>query len=83
MSYYRNMSFLTMSHKDSRLSERLYTFIRSIQCWENNSCSYADLALASCDSKALTFDLSPTMWKRFRDDMFVVWTHGPASVSLF
>ena len=77
------MSFLTMSHKDSRLSERLYTFIRSIQCWENNSCSYADLALASCDSKALTFDLSPTMWKRFRDDMFVVWTHGPTSVSLF
>ena len=28
------------------------------------SCSYADLALASYDSKALAFDLSPTMWKR-------------------
>ena len=47
------------------------------------SCSYADLALASYDSKALAFDLSPTTWKRFRDDVFVVWTHGPASVSLF
>ena len=46
-------------------------------------CSYADLALASYDSKALAFDLSPTTWKRFRDDVFVVWTHGPASVSLF
>ena len=47
------------------------------------SCSYADLALPSYDSKALAFDLSPTTWKRFRDDVFVVWTHGPASVSLF
>ena len=36
------------------------------------SCSYADLALASYDSKALAFDLSPTTWKRFRDDVFVV-----------
>ena len=47
------------------------------------SCSYAGLALAPYDSKALTFDLSPTTWKRFRDDGFVVWPHGPASVSLF
>ena len=47
------------------------------------SCSYADLPLASYDSKTLAFDLSPTTWKRFRDDVFVVWTHGPASVSLF
>ena len=47
------------------------------------SCSYADLALASSDRKALAFDLSPATWKRFGDDVFVVWTHGPASVSLF
>ena len=47
------------------------------------SCSYADFALASYDSKALAFSLSPTTWKRLRDDAFVVWMHGPASVSLF
>ena len=47
------------------------------------SCSNADLALASYDSKALAFDLSPTTWKRFRDDVFVVWTHAPVSVFLF
>ena len=23
------------------------------------------------------------MWRKFWDDVFVVWTHGPASVSLF
>ena len=46
------------------------------------SCSYADLALASYDSKALAFDLSPTTWKRFRDDVFVVWLPGPGSIYL-
>ena len=46
-------------------------------------CSYADVSLLSYDSKALAFDLSPTTWKRFRDDVFVVCTHGSASVSLF
>ena len=43
---------------------------------------YADLALASYDSKVLAFFLSPKTWKRFRDDVPVVWTHRPASVSL-
>ena len=47
------------------------------------SSSYADLALASYDSKDLAFDLSHTTWKRFRDDVFVVWSYGPAAVSLF
>ena len=47
------------------------------------SCSYADVALASYDSKALAFDLSHTTWKSFPDDVFVVWKHGPDSVSLF
>ena len=47
------------------------------------SCSYADLALTFYDSKALPFDLSPTTWKSFQDDVFVVWTHGSVCVSLF
>ena len=35
-------------------------------------CSYADLALTSYASKALAFDLSPSTWKRFQYDVFVV-----------
>ena len=26
---------------------------------------------------------SPTTWKRFCDDVFVVWTHGSATLDLF
>ena len=47
------------------------------------SCSYADLALATFDNRDIVYNCSPTTWKRFRDDVFVVWTHGCAALNLF
>ena len=40
------------------------------------SCSYADIAMAYHDRKALSYFLSPTTWKRFLDDIFVAWEQG-------
>ena len=47
------------------------------------SCSYADIAMAKYDSLANKFHLKPSVWKRFKDDIFVLWEHGSASLSLF
>ena len=47
------------------------------------SCSYADLAPAIFDNRALAYNCSPTTWKRFRDDIFVVWRHGSEALNLF
>ena len=47
------------------------------------SCSYADIAMAKYDSLANKFHLKPNLWKRFRDDAFVLWEHGTASLSSF
>ena len=47
------------------------------------SCSYADIAMAKYDSLANSFHLKPSVWKRFRDDVFVLWEHGTASLSSF
>ena len=47
------------------------------------SCSYADLAPAIFDNRALAYNCSPTTWKRFRDDVFVVWRHGSEALNLF
>ena len=47
------------------------------------SCSYADIAMADFDKKALEYHLSPTTWKRFRDDVFVLWPHGREFLVLF
>ena len=47
------------------------------------SCSYADIAMAYHDRKALSYFLSPTTWKRFRDDIFVAWEHEIDTLPLF
>ena len=47
------------------------------------SCSYADLAVATFDNRDLAYNCSPTTWERFRDEVFLVWTHGSASFNLF
>ena len=41
------------------------------------SCSYADIAMGN------NFHLKPSVWKRFRDDIFVLWEHGTASLFSF
>ena len=47
------------------------------------SCSYVDIAMAKYDSLEKKFHLKPSVCKRFRDDVFVLWKHGTASQSSF
>ena len=37
------------------------------------SCFYAEIAMTKYDSLANNFHLKPSVWKRFRDDAFVLW----------
>ena len=45
--------------------------------------SYTDIAMADFDKGALEYHLRPTTWKRFRDELFVLWLHGRESLVLF
>ena len=47
------------------------------------SCSYSDIAMTKYDSLADNFHLKPSVWKRFRDDIFVLSEHGTASLFSF
>ena len=47
------------------------------------SCSYSDIPTAGHGSKALMYDFLPKVWKRFRDDVFVVWTHDTTKLPSF
>ena len=46
-------------------------------------CSYADVAIAYHDKKALSYFLRSTTWKRFRDDISAAWEHGIDTLSSF
>ena len=43
-------------------------------------CSYSDIDMAGHNRKALMHDFPPKLWKRFRDYVFVVWTHDTAKL---
>ena len=47
------------------------------------SCSYSDIAMAHFDIRAENYDLKLTVWKRFRDDAFSVWTHDVNTLPVF
>ena len=47
------------------------------------TCSYADIAMAKFNSLANKLHLKRSVWKRFRDDIFVLWERGSPSLSSF
>ena len=47
------------------------------------SCSYAEISMAKYDFLASNFHRKPSVWKRFRDDIFVLREHSIASLFFF
>ena len=47
------------------------------------SCLYSDIAMVAHDSEALMYDFPHKTWKRFRDDLFVVWRDTTAKLPSF
>ena len=46
-------------------------------------CSHAEIAMTKYDSLVNKFYLTYNVWKRFRDNIFVLWEHGAAFFSFF
>ena len=47
------------------------------------SCSYSDIAIEQFGKKALEDNPPVIGWKRFRDDIFLVWPHSAKDLNLF
>ena len=47
------------------------------------SCSYGDIAIEQFDKKALQYNPAAIGWKRFQDDIFLVWPHSAEDLNLF
>ena len=48
-----------------------------------NACSHADLAMGIIDKKAMSGNIKPNLWWRYRDDIFDLWTMGHAKLLEF
>ena len=47
------------------------------------SCSYSDIAMSKFDTAALQYHFQPTLWKRLRDGILTIWTHGSDTLESF
>ena len=47
------------------------------------SCSYSDIAIQHFNVKALEYTPTVICWKRFRDDMFIVWRHSIDELDIY
>ena len=47
------------------------------------ACSYRDIAIQYFDVKALDYTPTIICWKRFRDDIFIVWPHSIDELDIF
>ena len=47
------------------------------------SCSCGDIAIEQFDKKALEYNPPIIGWKRFRNDIFLVWHHSAEDLNLF
>ena len=47
------------------------------------SCSYSNIAIQYFDVKALEYTPATILWKRFRDDTFIVWPHSIDELDIF
>ena len=47
------------------------------------SCSYSDIAIQYFNVKALEYTPATICWKRFRDDIFIVWPHSIDELDIF
>ena len=47
------------------------------------SCSCSDIGIQCFDVKALEYTPATICWKRFRDDIFIVWPHSIDELDIF
>ena len=47
------------------------------------SCSYGDIAIEQFDEKALEYNPAVIGWKRFRDDIFLVWPYSAEDLNYY
>ena len=74
---------LCLESNNSIFNNKHYLQSDSAAQGSHMSCSYSDIAIQYFDIKALEFNPPVICWKRFKDDIFVVWPHTLEELQVF
>ena len=72
---------LCLECNNSVFNDKSFIQINGTAQGPHMSYSYSDLTMAHFDNRVENYTLKPTVWKRFRNDVFSVWTHNINTLS--
>ena len=61
---------ICLHHNNSQFKDEHFLQIHGTAKGPKNACSYADLAMGIIDQKAMSGNIKPNLWWRYRDDIF-------------
>ena len=74
---------LCLESNNSIFNNKFYLQIDGTAQGPHMSCSYSDIAIENFDKKALEYRPPVLCWKRFRDDVFIIWPHSLDELKTF
>ena len=74
---------ICLKHDNSACEDDHFLQIHGTAMGPKNACSYADLAMGMIDKRAKSGQIKLNLWWRYRDDIFDLWTQGPAKLHEF
>ena len=78
---------ITLDHNLTEFEGVMYKQIKGTAMGPKNACIYADVAMNSIDEMVndgeWDSNFRPLLWARFRDDIYIPWTHGLEMLNRF
>ena len=74
---------LCLECNNSVFNDHFYLQVDGTAMGPHMSCSYNDIAMYKFDLKALNYKAGLLCWKRFRDDVFVLWNQSLEELNKF
>ena len=71
---------ITLEHNITEFDDTMYKQYKGTAMGPKNTCFYADIAMNYIDEEVMNGgwpkELRPLLWARFRDDIYLPWTHS-------
>ena len=76
---------ITLDHNITEFNGETFCQIKGTAMGPKNACAYADTAIDKIDREVMegTWRDTPILWARYRDDVYIPWTHGPELLECF
>ena len=76
---------ITLDNNITVFENETFRQVKGTAMGPKNACAYADTTIHKIDCEVMEGQWShpPILWARFRDDVYIPWTHGPELLEIF